>query len=117
MKNADKFTFRKSFLSSMLGWLTGLLCLPPLPRPLPQWPQCHYLVTNLLPLGCLPCTGSSIPDHVDTKPNEMSIHTVTVNCSEKKQTIFFSRSFHVESQQIYIQYTLCFLFHGSRSIL
>ena len=76
MKNTDKFTFRESSFSSMLGWLTGLLCLPPLPRPQPPWPQCHYLVTNPLPLSCLLCTGSSIPDHVDTEPIEMSLHSL-----------------------------------------
>ena len=68
MKNTDKFTSRESFLSSTLGWLTGLLSLPPLPRPQPPWPQCHNLVTSPLPVGCLLCTGSSIPDHVDTEP-------------------------------------------------
>ena len=72
MKNTDKFTFTESFLSSTLCWLTGLHCLPPLPRPQPPWPKCHYLVINALPLGCLLCTGSSIPDHVDAEPIEMS---------------------------------------------
>ena len=45
-------------------------------RPLPPWPQCHYLITNPLPVGCLLCIGSSVHDHVDTKPIEISLHSL-----------------------------------------
>ena len=50
MKNTDKnLPSENLFFLRRLFWLTGLYCLPPPPRPLPPWPQGHYLVTNPIP--------------------------------------------------------------------